>query len=213
MLGYGSVSAVDPSAITIEAQVAYLLELVERAAPDQPVHLVGHSVGGVIAASAAHRLPDRVASYVCVEGNLRLEDAFWSARLATMTPVEVADLLATDRADPARWLRRMSIKPTEERVHAAARALAFQPASTVHAAARAVVEFTGRPGYDQMLREVFDRVQVHLLAGARSRRHWHVPAWALAEAASYSEVAGRGHMMMLEAPEVFGRVLANLVNR
>jgi lipase len=40
---------------------------------------------------------------------------------------------------------------------------------------RAVVEFTGRPGYEPLLREVFARAPVHLVAGARSRAGWHVP--------------------------------------
>jgi pimeloyl-ACP methyl ester carboxylesterase len=76
--------------------------------------------------------------------------------------------------------------------------------------ARAVVEFTGRPGYDQLLREVFRATPVHLVAGARSRPTWSVPDWALAAAASYAEIPGSGHMVMLEAPQAFGEVLVRL---
>jgi hypothetical protein len=35
--------------------------------------------------------------------------------------------------------------------------------------ARTVVEFTGDPGYTRLLREVFERTPVHLIAGERSR--------------------------------------------
>jgi lipase len=211
LLGYGTQADVTPEDITIEAQVEYLRAAADRAAPGGRVHLAGHSVGGVIAMSFAHRFPARVAGVVNVEGNFTLDDAFWSAQLATKTPSEVYELLAADRADPARWLREAGMTPTSERIRAAARALAYQPATTLQATARAVVDFTGRAGYEHLLREVFARTPVHLVAGARSRAGWHVPAWALTAAASYTEVPGAGHMVMLEAPEVMEQILTDLM--
>ena len=187
MLGYGAEAAADPDSLTIEAQVEYL-----RAMIDEPrVHLIGHSIGGVIGATYAHRYPEQVASFVNVEGNFTLADAFWSGQLATMTPAEVDENL---RALPE-----------------IAYLLDFQPASTVQAMARAVVEFTADPGYERLLREVFAQTPVHLVAGGRSRAGWDVPDWALAGAASYSEVPGVGHMVMDEAPEAFGALLAGLL--
>lgn len=56
-----------------------------------------------------------------------------------------------------------------------------------------------------------DPPPVHLVAGARSRPGWHVPAWAMAAAAGYSELPGTGHMVMLEAPEAFGALLADIL--
>jgi lipase len=103
------------------------------------------------------------------------------------------------------------VSPTSEHIRSAAQALAYQPATTIQATARAVVEFTGRAGYEQLLREVFARAPVHLVAGARSRSGWHVPAWALTAAASYTEVPGAGHMVMLEAPEAMEKILAGLL--
>ena len=51
MLGYGAEAAADPDTLTIDAQVDYL-----RATIDEPhVHLIGHSIGGVIGATYAHR--------------------------------------------------------------------------------------------------------------------------------------------------------------
>lgn len=211
LLGYGTDADADPDHITIDAQVEYVRATIDRAAPDIPVHLVGHSVGGVIAMVFAYRFPDQVASVVNVEGNFALADAFWSAQLARKTPGEVRDLLKDDRADPARWLRDGGVEPTDEHIRSATEALAYQPASTIQAMARSVVEFTGRPGYEPLLRTVFQHMPVHLVAGARSRPGWNVPEWALTAGASYTEIANAGHMVMLEAPEAFGAVLVRLI--
>jgi pimeloyl-ACP methyl ester carboxylesterase len=119
-------------------------------------------------------------------------DAFWSAQLATKSPAEIEEIL---RAEPG-----------------IAHALDFQPATTVRAMARAVVEFTGDPGYEPMLREVFARTPVHLVAGAHSRTGWDVPDWALNVAASYTEIADAGHMVLDDAPEAFGELLARLLD-
>jgi lipase len=105
----------------------------------------------------------------------------------------------------AAWSRR-----PDDRARAAAQALTYQPASTIRATARAVVECTGRPAYEQLLRNVFGRTPVHLVAGERSRDGWDVPDWALASAASYTEIPDTGHMVMLEAPHSVGRLLAEL---
>jgi lipase len=210
LLGYGAEAEADPDRITIDAQLEYVRAAMDRAAPDTRVHLVGHSVGAVIAMMFAHRLPDRVASVINVEGNFTLADAFWSAQLARKTPNEVSDLLAADRADPARWLRDGDVEPTDERIQSATEALDYQPASTIQAMARAVVEFTGDPGYEPLLRAVFQHTPVHLVAGARSRPGWNVPEWALTAAASDTEIPQTGHMVMLEAPQAFGKILVDL---
>ena len=210
LLGYGQDSDADPDAITIEAQVEYVRAALSRAGTDPRVHLVGHSVGGVIAAAFAARYPECVASLVSVEGNFTLADAFWSAQVAEQPLSQVEAQLEADRAEPARWLRNSGVEPTDDRVRAAAQALAYQPASTIRATARAVVEYTGRPAYEQLLRNVFGRTPVHLVAGERSRDGWDVPDWALASATSYTEVPDTGHMVMLERPQSVGRLLAEL---
>lgn len=210
LLGYGADAGAAQAGLTIESQVDCLLAAVDRTASSKPVHLVGHSVGGVIAAAFAHQFPERTASFVNVEGNFTLQDAFWSAQMAAKTPAEVEQIMRVNRADPERWLRHGGIEPTDERIRAATQALAYQPATTIHAMARAVVCYTADTSYEQLLREVFERTPVHLVAGARSRAGWDVPAWALTSAASYTELPGTGHMVMLEAPEAFGKLLAEL---
>jgi pimeloyl-ACP methyl ester carboxylesterase len=113
---------------------------------------------------------------------------------------------AQAQADPGEIEQILRAEP------AIAHALDYQPATTVRAMARAVVEFTGDPGYERLLRDVFTRTPVHLVAGARSRAGWDVPDWALAAAASYTEIPDAGHMVMDEAPEAFGELLARLLD-
>lgn len=209
--GYGADAQAEPGTITIDVQVEHLRAAIDQALPGGRVHLVGHSVGGVIAAAFAHRFPERTATLVSVEGNFSLADAFWSRQLAAKTAAEVEQIVQADRADPGRWLRAGGVEPTGEHLRSAAQDLAYQPASTIHAMARAVVEYTAGPDYQQLLRDVFERVPVHLVAGARSRAGWDVPTWALSAAASYTELPRTGHMVMLEAPEEFGALLAGLL--
>jgi pimeloyl-ACP methyl ester carboxylesterase len=192
LLGYGVEARADPTEITIDAQVEYVRAVIDGAMPAGRVHVVGHSAGGVIAAVYAHRYPERVASFVNVEGNFTLADAFWSAQLASKSPAEIEGILRAEAA--------------------ISHALDYQPATTVRAMAQAVIDFTGDPGYEPMLREVFARTPVHLVAGARSRAGWDVPDWALNGAASYTEVPDAGHMVMDDAPEAFGELLARLLD-
>jgi lipase len=131
LLGYGRHAGVSPEAIDLQAQVAHLKQVIDSAGMER-VHLVGHSVGGVVAALFADRHAQQAASLVSVEGNFSLADAFWSAKLAGMTAEEVELLLARHRDDPANWLRRAGLTPDERLLGLARRWLAHQPPSTVH---------------------------------------------------------------------------------
>lgn len=210
LLGYGQLRDVDPSTITLAGQAARVRGVLAEGF-DRPAVLVGHSVGGVIAALVADRHPDLVAGLVSVEGNFTLRDAFWSASVARMTPSEVEAMLEGWRADPATWLARSGIAATQGTLAAARAQLERQPATTVHATARSVVEVTGDRAYMALLRRVFTRLPAHLVAGARSRDAWDVPAWALAGAATMTVVPGRGHLMPLEDPGAFGQLVRRLL--
>jgi lipase len=203
LLGYGEHSATTEP-VTMDAQVAHLRELLGR----EPVHVVGHSVGGVIAALYAHRYPDDVLGLISVEGNFTLADAFWSAEFAKKSAAEAAVLLGAYRADPAAWFG-YTTDPYE--IDSARAMLAFQPASTLQATAASVVAVTGASTWEPLLRDVFARTSVHLIAGEASRAEWNVPGWALTAASSYTELPGVGHAMMFQRPETFGDTLANLL--
>ncbi|MEE1925318.1 alpha/beta fold hydrolase [Pseudomonas sp. 148P] len=210
--GYGSLDGMSPDGIDIPAQISHLHRLLTEQMAGERVHLVGHSVGGVIAQLYTCQYPDAIASVISVEGNFSLKDAFWSSSVARMSSAEVEALMAGFRADPAGWLTRTGITPNPRHLETAAAWLAYQPASTLQAMARSVVAVTGESSYAATLQTLFARTPVHLLAGEHSRDGWDVPEWALAQAASFTVMPGAGHLMMLEQPGQFARVIRQILD-
>lgn len=202
LLGYGTLQNAELSAITLPNQVAHLERwLTER--DIERVHLVGHSVGGAIAILFATAYPHRVASLFSVEGNFTLNDAFWSASVARMSPVEAEAMLASFRENPEGWLTRSGISASPSLLKTASDLLGNQPASTLQATARSVVEITGHTDYLEAVRAIFEGpIPVHLVAGERSKSGWNVPEWALEKASSLTYLPG-GHLMMVESPQRF----------
>ncbi len=212
LLGYGEFSATPPARLSMAAQIAHLHRLVTERFGAGPVHLVGHSMGGAIAPLFAADHPDLVATIVDVEGNFTLKDAFWSGQLARMTETEAEQMLARQRADPAAWLARLGIAVNERTSASAHKWLHLQPASTLRAMGSALVETTSRPDYLESVRKVLATHAVHLVAGERSRHDWDTPEWTLGQAKSLTVMPGCGHLMMLDDPEGFGRVVAGLLD-
>ena len=104
--------------------------------------------------------------------------------------------------DVAATTRAWRIEPTAQRVEWLGSILAHQPADTIYAMSRAIIEETGDPGYLEMVRRVVESgVAIHLIAGERSAKAWDVPDFVRAAARSYTEIAGAGHLMMLEEPD------------
>ncbi|MGS0894638.1 alpha/beta fold hydrolase [Burkholderia stagnalis] len=207
LLGYGAHRAAPCSAITLAAQVEHVRRAVDARFGAAPVDLVGHSVGGAIAMLFAHAHPGRVRRIVNVEGNFTLDDAFWSASVGRMTPTDADAMLERLRADPSGWLRGAIDDPAPRVLDDARRWLAHQPASTLRAMGRSVVETTGEPAYPQALARVFDRHPVWLIAGERSRAGWHVPDWALARCAGFDTIERCGHLPHAERPDAFRAAL------
>lgn len=211
LLGYGTNNAAGEH-VDLHAQVEFLTQLLDREDIEQ-VHPVGHSVGGAIAVLFAKKHPDRVVSIVNVEGNFTLKDAFWSRKIAAMTPEGAAETLERDRNDARGWLERNHIEPTQQRIEWTKAMFEASLPETVQAVARSVVEITARPEYLKGLREVLDAgIQMHLIAGERSRDGWDVPSFVLDRAASFQIQPGVGHMLMLEEPEEFLVLVSNAID-
>jgi len=208
LLGYGEYRDVHPDRISLPAQVEHLRELIDARYGDVAVDLVGHSVGGAIAMLFAATHPDRVRRIVNVEGNFTLADAFWSASVGRMTDSEATAMLAGFKAAPLQWLRGAIPDAAPDKEGLAERWLAHQPASTLRAMGRSVVEITGSENYPALLRSVFERHLVHLLAGERTRQDWNVPGWAVECCAGMTVMPGCGHLMMVERPQEFSEIIA-----
>jgi pimeloyl-ACP methyl ester carboxylesterase len=206
LVGYGA-GATPPRADELRGQADALRSHIRIRHGDRPVHLVAHSVGAVTAFELAGGHPDLVASVTSVEGNFSLADAFWSRSIASLGDDEARREISARLADALGFLASDGILPSPALVEAATAALAYQPWQTVLQTARIVVEKTGVPEYEALLRRVFAAHPVHLVEGERSGAAWHVPAWARAAAARSTVVPG-GHLMMIEHPAALGRALA-----
>jgi pimeloyl-ACP methyl ester carboxylesterase len=198
--------------VTLAGQVLALRTHIEERYRGR-VNLVAHSIGAVFAFTLAHEFPELVASIVTVEGNFTLADAFWSKSIDAMTEDEACASIGALLVDPEAFLTGDGIPAREPWRARAEEALAFQPWRTIWHSAAAIVEATARPEYSQMLRRVFGRHPVHLVAGERSRDGWDVPSWARAEAVSETVMGNVGHMMALEDPAAFGALIARLPAR
>ncbi len=208
--GYGATT--DRATITVAGQVAALRAHIVAHHPDQRVHLVGHSIGAVYAFTLADREPDLVASVTSVEGNFTLADAFWSRSIAALDEEAARQTITQRLSDPGAFLAGDEIAPTDHYVAEARAALAYQPWRTVWESAAAIVEATSSPDYLAMVKRVFDRTDVFLVAGERSASAWTVPEWAREGASASATVSGVGHMMMLEQPEALGRAIGRLLH-
>jgi lipase len=175
-------------------------------------HIVGHSIGGVVAVAIASRYPEAVASLVSVEGNFTLKDAFWTQQIAQMDESEADALFESYRTDPRALLTRAGVDATTEQIKLVAQSLSAQPTSTLQAMARSVVQVTGEESYLQKIATILDRsIPFHLVAGSRSRDGWDVPEWVLRQATSITIQPGAGHMMMLEDQQSFLSIIRQLI--
>ena len=79
--GFG-VSPAAPGAGTLDGQAKLLAALIRAVTPDQPVGLIGHSLGASIAALATGALNGQVAGIFAIEGNLTAAGGYFTGRAA-----------------------------------------------------------------------------------------------------------------------------------
>ena len=83
--GCGETTCEDLPGISIPFLVKTAQAVLEHAGIRR-FHLVGHSMGGLTVLLLAHQEPDRVLSFVDIEGNVAPEDCFFSRRILTHPP-------------------------------------------------------------------------------------------------------------------------------
>jgi pimeloyl-ACP methyl ester carboxylesterase len=211
LIGYGGNDAHSGDAWRLEDQAEHVAAFIRRLNLG-PVHLVGHSVGGAVAALTAIRHPALIASYTSVEGNFTLKDAFWSRSIAQKDFAEVEDIIAGYRADPDGWMSRSVAVMTPLASRIAREWLANQPAATIWMQARAVVDVTARADYIEAIHTLMaSDLPVYLIAGARSADGWDVPHWGNAMCDMRINITGTGHLMMVEEPDAYARAVLTCV--
>lgn len=91
--GCGETSCADLSRISIPFLVKTARAVLERLGIPR-FRLVGHSMGGLTALMLAHQEPDRVLSFVDIEGNVAPEDCFLSRQIVTHASDDAEGFLA-----------------------------------------------------------------------------------------------------------------------
>ncbi|MBL4836388.1 MAG: alpha/beta hydrolase [Kordiimonadaceae bacterium] len=207
LIGYGDYRTAPTDKLTLDDQADHIANWVTENCGG-PVNLIGHSIGGAISVLFAAKYPALTASITSAEGNFILEDAFWTAGIAKQD-ISATDLMLQEfKDDTTAWLARSGVEPTKWCLSIAEKWLDHQPASTLRAQARAVIETTSDPAYLEKVKALLaSDTPFNLIAGERSREAWHVPGWVVDQANSNFDISAAGHFMMLDAPEVFGRVV------
>ena len=162
----------------------------------------------------ADQHPNLVRGMINVEGNFTLKDAFWSRKIAAKRPQEWSHEYQALQSDIPAWVERCGVSPTPQHVEWCRELLSNQPACTVYAMSKAILVETQEPGYLQAVHRVVDRgLPIHLIAGERSADAWDVPEFVRMAAASYTVIPETGHLMMLEEPDAFCKVVDRAVGQ
>lgn len=210
LVGYGQRRSED-APITLPDQAAMLARFLHDEVGG-PAWVLGHSVGGAIAMLLADLVPDLVRGVINVEGNFTLKDAFWTGRIAALPDAEWAAEYGAMEAAPAAWLEQGGIEASDERRAWARDILANQPYTTVQKMAQSVLDTTGAPDYLGCVGRVLARATpLYLVGGEQSSAGWDVPDWVLAQARRVCVQPKTGHMMMLEDPGNFCRIVESIL--
>jgi len=205
LIGYGVHRNKNTDDLSLEDQAGHVVRYLRQEVGEK-VTLAGHSVGGAVSALVAFRHPELVANYVSVEGNFTLKDAFWSSQIAAKPLAEVEGIIQEYLDDPDAWISGAGVKINEFTSRLASDWLANQPASTIRAQARAVVDATGQSDYLESLHNLMmSEISVYLIAGEHSSGGWDTPAWANEKCAMRINIPRVGHLMMAESPNKFAQ--------
>jgi pimeloyl-ACP methyl ester carboxylesterase len=210
LAGYGQRRS-EEAGITLPGQAALLARYLRDEAGG-PAWVLGHSVGGAVALLLADLVPQLVRGVIDVEGNFTLKDAFWTGRIAALPEADWAAEYGAMEAAPAAWLERSGIEASDERIAWAREILAHQPYTTVQKMAQSVLDTTGAPDYLGCVGRVLARATpLYLVGGEQSAAGWDVPDWVLAQARRICVQPKTGHMMMLEDPGNFCRIVESIL--
>jgi pimeloyl-ACP methyl ester carboxylesterase len=212
-----------PAARTAAEMAADLERILAALGLQPPYVVVGHSWGGVVARTFAHRHPSAVSGLVLVDATHEVID---SAGLALL-PVMYALMGVASRFDAGRrWLRRQLCPPAASAAYRARfESRLADPLLWALALRTARAEGAGiRPSLAAVRRDCpeLPRLPVHVLTAggvtgpnAKSVRRVH-EAWratvSRAPQATYTNVPESGHLMPIDAPDVVVHAVLGVID-
>jgi len=209
MPGYRGSDLTGP--MTFPGLAKALLSLMDHLGIDK-AHVVGHSIGGMIALEFAATYPDRVLSVVLAQTSPAFgrpdgdfQKQFIADRLgpldAGQTMAEIADEVIATFFGP-------NAAPAD--IEVARKAMAAVPEATYRAAMHCLVAFDRRDALSNL------SVPTLVLAGEKDS---NAPAPMMERmagkipGAEYACMAGAGHLANLECPEAFNDAIGSFINK
>lgn len=209
MPGYGGSPALEP--MTFPALAESLVELLDRLDLDA-VHLVGHSMGGMVAQEFAATRPDRVRTLVlsATSPAFGRPDGGFQKRFveARISPLENGATMA-DLADE---MVETMLGPSADAGGAAIarRSMAGVPEATYRAAIACLVTFDRRDalaGYAMPVLVLAGETDTNAPAPMMEKMAGRIPG------ADYVCMAGTGHLGNLENPAAFNEAVGSFLAR
>jgi len=205
LVGFGASDKPDDFSYTMEDQALVLADLVDALDLDA-VHLVAHSMGGIVGLRLCERLPGRVKSFTNAEGNLTAEDCTLSRHVI----VESEDGFASGGF--ARFLKMLEGRLAGPNDFAGARYLAMVRRSSARAFYRSSVSTVAESDSGRLLPAFINlAVPRCYLYGEKNRGRF--PAEAALEKARVPVrfIPESGHSMMDDNPDAFYEIVSEMV--
>lgn len=206
----------------LEFLVSDIAEFVEALSPEAPIHLVGHSFGGVLSTLYAGTFPDRVATLSVVEG-------LGSHHPDDASPARLRRWINARRRDRTRSPRRTTLE------HAAHALRSLNPeldettanrraAQLTHPADDAYAWWFDEQHWHTLFELTFERWQAHaaaveaptlIVSGGKSGHH---PTDEAARLRSYGhhtcvDISGGGHMVHWSKPAALTDALLRFIRQ
>ncbi|MEX3964544.1 alpha/beta fold hydrolase [Paraburkholderia sp. EG286B] len=200
--GCGETQCAHLSKVGIPFLVETALAVLERVGFDR-FHLVGHSMGGLTALMLAHRHPERVLSFVDIEGNIAPEDCFLSRQIVEYPHADAerffSDFIERTRHAPA-YASALYAASVRYKVRAAAVGPIFRSMVDLSDNGDLMRKFLGLP---------FPRMFMYGQQNAALSYLDHIRDQGVALA----EIADCGHFPMYSNPVAMWRAIAGFQRR
>jgi pimeloyl-ACP methyl ester carboxylesterase len=200
--GFGASTIDDPASLSIP----FLVEAAVAACDALGLgrfHLSGHSMGGLTGLMLAHAHPDRVLSFIDIEGNVAPEDCFLSRQI-------VEHPAATPDAFLAGFIERVSRRPEfASRLYAVALPVKVRATSARPVFESMVSLSDGAPLMDMLAGLSCPRLFIH---GAQNR-HLSYLGGLPGKGVKVVEIPESGHFPMYSNPPALWAAMADFIAR